>query len=93
MVESLNRDAAPAAGTLRAIAPSVFLPAIVYEIGNGAIAPIIALTALDVGASPNTAGYMLALLGIGQVVGDVPSSWLADRIGDRHAMIAAAAST
>jgi predicted MFS family arabinose efflux permease len=33
---------------------------------------------------------MLALLGIGQVLGDIPSSWLADRIGDRHAMIAAA---
>ena len=90
MAESPRTDSAPAAGTLRAIAPSVFLPAMVYEIGNGAIAPIIALTALDVGASPSTAGYMLALLGIGQVLGDIPSSWLADRIGDRHAMIAAA---
>lgn len=80
----------PSTATLRSIAPSVFLPAMVYEIGNGAIAPIIALTALHVGASPSTAGYMLALLGIGQVLGDVPSSWLADRIGDRHAMIAAA---
>ena len=90
MAESPSTDSAPTAGTLRAIAPSVFLPAMVYEIGNGAIAPIIALTALDVGASPSTAGYMLALLGIGQVLGDIPSSWLADRIGDRHAMIAAA---
>ncbi len=76
--------------TLRAIAPSVFLPALVYEIGNGAIAPIIALTALDVGASPATAGYMLALLGIGQVLGDIPASSLADRVGDRRAMIMAA---
>jgi MFS family permease len=81
----------PSAGvTLRAIAPSVYLPALVYEIGNGAIAPIIALTALEVGASPTTAGYMLALLGIGQVLGDVPSSSLANRLGDRHAMLVAA---
>jgi len=33
---------------------------------------------------------MLALLGIGQILGDVPAARLADRIGDRHAMIAAA---
>ncbi|MDQ1486217.1 MAG: hypothetical protein QOJ62_1910 [Actinomycetota bacterium] len=72
------------------MAPSVFLPVLAYEIGNGAIAPVIALTALDVGASPSTAGFMLALLGIGQVLGDIPASSLADRIGDRRAMILAA---
>ena len=72
--------------TLRSIAPSVFLPALVYEIGDGAIAPIIALTALDVGASPGTAGFMLALLGIGQILGDVPAGRVADTIGDRRAM-------
>jgi MFS family permease len=76
--------------TLRSIAPSVFLPALIYEIGNGAIAPIIALTALNVGASPSTAGFMLAFLGVGQVLGDVPAAALADRIGDRRAMIVAA---
>lgn len=76
--------------TLRSIAPSVFLPALVFEIGNGAIAPVIALTALDLGASAGTAGFMLALLGIGQILGDVPAARLADRIGDRHAMLLAA---
>jgi MFS family permease len=76
--------------TLRSIAPSVFLPALVYEIGNGAIAPVIALTALELGASPGTAGFMLALLGVGQILGDVPAARLADRIGDRHAMVLAA---
>lgn len=79
-----------AAVTLRSIAPSVFLPALVYEIGNGAIAPVIAITALDLGASPSKAGYLLALLGIGQILGDVPSSAFADRVGDRHAMVTAA---
>ncbi len=77
--------------TLRSIAPSVFLPALIYEIGNGAIAPIIALTALGVGASPSTAGFMLALLGVGQILGDVPAAALADRLGDRRSMIVAAA--
>ena len=77
--------------TLRSITPSVFLPAMVYEIGNGATAPVIALTALELGASPTRAGYLLALLGIGQVLGDIPASALADRIGDRRAMLLAAA--
>ena len=76
--------------SLRSMMPSVFLPAMVYEIGNGAIAPIIALTALDDGASPATAGFMLALLGLGQILGDVPASTLADRVGDRRAMMLAA---
>ncbi|SOD71687.1 predicted MFS family arabinose efflux permease [Jatrophihabitans sp. GAS493] len=76
--------------TLRSIAPSAFLPALVYEIGNGAIAPVIALTALDVGASAGIAAFMLALLGIGQILGDVPAAALADRVGDRRAMVLAA---
>lgn len=34
--------------------------------------PIIALTALHLGASASTAGFVLTLLGIGQVLGDIP---------------------
>lgn len=86
----MTRTGDPAAPvTLRRIAPSAFLPALVYEIGDGAIAPVIALTALDVGASPGTAGFMLALLGIGQILGDVPAARIADAIGDRRAMAVA----
>ena len=75
--------------SLRSIAPSVFLPALIYEIGNGAIAPIVALTAVAEGASLRTAGFMLGLLGVGQILGDIPAGALADRVGDRGAMIVA----
>lgn len=78
---------------LRRLAPSVLMPALVYEIGNGAIAPILALVALAEGASTSTAGLMLSMLGIGRIVGDIPSAWLADRLGDRRAMLVAAAAT
>jgi MFS family permease len=78
------------APTLRSMAPSVFLPALVYEIGNGALAPVIALSALELGASAATAGFLVALLGIGQLLGDVPSAGLAARLGDRNAMVVAA---
>lgn len=75
--------------TLRSMIPSMFLPAMVYEIGNGAVAPVIAITALDLGASTGTAGFLVALMGIGQLVGDVPAAALAARLGDRHAMVLA----
>ena len=76
--------------SLWSLAPSTFLPAFVYEIGNGAIAPINALTAISCGASPEVAAFMLALPPIGQVLGDLPSSALANRVGDRRAMMFAA---
>jgi MFS family permease len=93
MGRSRAKDAAQDPGpgaTLLSLTPSAFLPAVVYEIGNGAIAPIIALTALDLHGSASTAGFMLAFLGIGQVLGDIPASALADRVGDRKAMLLAA---
>ncbi|HEX3259400.1 MAG TPA: MFS transporter [Pseudonocardia sp.] len=75
--------------TLLSMAPSVYLPAMVFEIGNGAVAPVIAITALDLGASAGTAGLLVAVLGIGQLAGDVPAGTLAARLGDRRAMVAA----
>ena len=75
---------------LWSLAPSVFLPALVYEVGNGAIAPVIALTALQLGASTAQAGLILTLLGVGQIFGNVPSSFLVNRLGDRRAMMVAA---
>lgn len=80
----------PPGMTLRSLAPSVFLPALIYEIGNGAIAPVIALTALALGASTAVAGLVLTLLGLGQIIGNVPSSFLVSRVGDRRAMVIAA---
>ncbi len=76
--------------TLRAMIPSVFLPATVYEIGTGAVTPVIAITALELGASAGTAGFLVALLGIGQLVGNLPSAVVAARLGDRRAMVVAA---
>jgi MFS family permease len=78
------------ARSLWSLAPSVFLPAMVYEIGNGAIIPILVTTATDVGASVGVAAFTLSLLGIGRVLGDIPASWVAERFGDRRSMMGAA---
>ena len=76
--------------TLRSMIPSSFLPALVYEIGTGAITPVMVLSATALGASTGMAAFTGALLGIGRVIGDVPASWVADRLGDRRSMVAAA---
>ncbi|WP_246486722.1 hypothetical protein [Kribbella qitaiheensis] len=42
------------------IAPSVYLPALLYGIGQGAIAPVVALSGRDLGASVASAGLVVA---------------------------------
>lgn len=66
------------------------LPVLVFEIGLGAITPIIPLSAVERGASLAAAGLMLALLAVGQIIGDAPAGAVVARLGDRRAMALAA---
>ena len=75
--------------SLRSYAASSFLPAMIYEIGNGAVMPILVTTAIDLGASTGVAAFTLSLLGVGRVIGDVPAAWVAERYGDRRSMMMA----
>jgi MFS family permease len=78
-------------GVLRGLVLPVFLPVMVTEIGNGSAAPVIAVTTTQFGGSTAVAALMVALLGIGRVLGDIPASLLAERLGDRRSMMVAAA--
>ncbi len=64
-------------------------PTILVSIGQGAILPIVALSARDLGASVGTAAFVVALTGIGQLIGDLPAGALAARIGEQKALVAA----
>jgi MFS family permease len=70
--------------------PNAFLPTLIFETGMGALAPVLALSARALGGSVGAAGLILALLGVGQILGDVPAGALAARVGDRKAMLIAA---
>jgi len=76
--------------SLRTYGLSVYLPSLLYGIGQGAVAPIVAISALDLGASVGVASFVVALAGLGQLVGDLPAGALAERIGERRAMLGAA---
>jgi MFS family permease len=77
--------------SLRSIGPSVYLPSLLFGIGQGAIAPAIALSARELGASVAAAGLIVAVGGVGRVVADLPAGMLAVRIGERRAMLLATA--
>ncbi|MBO1752201.1 MFS transporter [Actinotalea sp. BY-33] len=81
--------ARPASPGRRTLALGVFLPVVVFETGLGAILPVVALTAVDLGADVATAGVVVALLAVGQILGDVPAGAIAARFGDRRAMLGA----
>ncbi|WP_163543780.1 MFS transporter [Occultella kanbiaonis] len=73
--------------SLRTMIPGVYLPSLLFEIGVGAMLPLIAVTAIGLGADLATAALVAALLPIGQILADVPAGMLAARFGDRKAMI------
>ncbi len=74
----------------RSIALPALLPSLLFGIGEGAIIPIIPAVANSLGAGLAGAGFIAAMIVVGQLAGDIPSGWLVAKIGERTAMIAAA---
>jgi MFS family permease len=77
-------------GGLRAIALSAYGPTLLGSTGAGAVSPIVAVSARELGASVGVAALLVAMMGVGQLLGDLPSGALAARIGERRALLAAA---
>jgi MFS family permease len=70
---------------------AAFGPATLFGLAEGSMMPVIALSAIDRGASTSIAALINALLGIGSIVTNIPSGILATRIGERRSMLVAAA--
>ncbi|MEP6563021.1 MAG: MFS transporter [Nakamurella sp.] len=79
--------------TLRQIAPGAFVPPAVFAVGQGAIAPVVVISATDLGASPAMAALVLATAGLGQIAADIPAGSIVHRYGERPTMIGAAGLT
>jgi MFS family permease len=67
---------------------SVYLPTIFFSIGQGAVIPAIPLFARELGASVALAAFIVALRGVGQLIGDLPAGLAVSKWGDKGAMIA-----
>src|SRR3954452_13784968 len=71
------------------IAVPAFGPSLLFGLGEGAILPIVPLTARDLGASVSMAALVVALISIGSLVNNIPASLITMRWGERWAMVAA----
>lgn len=78
---------------LRSVAIAAFAPATLFGIAQGAMLPVIVASAYARGASTSVAAFIVALIGIGSLITNIPSGVLASRIGERRAMLVAATLT
>jgi MFS family permease len=74
---------------LRRLALPIYGPTILISIGMGAVVPLIALSALDLGATVTQAAIIVGLIGFGQLAGDLPAGALAQRFGEKRVLLAA----
>lgn len=65
---------------------SVYLPTLLFAIGQGAALPILPLFALDMKLSVAAAGALVAVRSVGILVFDVPAGIMISRYGERKAM-------
>ena len=79
--------------SLRSIAVPAFGPALLFSIGEGAILPVVALTARDLGASVAVAALVVTLIGLGSWFFNLPASLITLKFGERWAIVGAAAAS
>jgi MFS family permease len=77
--------------SLRAIAVPAYGPTVVAAIGAGAVLPVIALSALQLGASAPVAALTAGLSLVAELFFAVPAGALVQRIGERQALMWASA--
>ena len=64
-------------------------PSIVSAIGHGAILPVLALRARELGADVSTAAAIVALTGVGMLLASLPAGAIVARIGERRTLVTA----
>ncbi|WP_426003802.1 MFS transporter [Paenarthrobacter sp. NyZ202] len=78
--------------SLRSIAIPAFGPALLFCMGEGAVLPVIALSARDLGASVAVSALIVTLIGLGSWLFNIPASIITIRFGERWAIVGAGAA-
>ena len=76
--------------SLRKIAVAAFGPSLLFGIGQGAILPVVALSARELGASVAVAALVVTLIGLGSWFFNLPASLVTLRFGERWSIVGAA---
>ena len=74
---------------IRRLALPAFGPSLLFGIGEGAILPILVLSAMQLVDSVAVAATMVALLGVGSLLTNIPASIFTTRFGEKRAIVAA----
>lgn len=73
----------------RRIAVPAFGPTLLSAGAMGAVVPVAALRADELGAGLGTAAFVVALTGVGQLIGVLPAGALVARVGERSTLVRA----
>ena len=71
------------------LAPSIYGPTVLFTLGEYAVVPLVPAIAVGLGASLGASAFIASAVVVGQLVGNVPASWVVARAGERVAMLAA----
>ncbi len=75
----------------KSIAVAAFGPSLLFGLGEGAILPVVALSARHLGSSVAMAALIVTLIGVGSLLSNIPASIITLRYGERWAIVGAAA--
>ncbi|MFD5216005.1 MFS transporter [Microbacterium sp. NPDC058345] len=67
----------------------VYLPTVLFALGEGAVIPLIPVLATQLGADVPTAALVTSALVVGQLCGNIPAGWAVAKIGERFTMVIA----
>lgn len=73
--------------SLRSLLPTVYLPALAWNIGNGLLVPILPLYAAGFEISYGLIGLILAGEALGTLLADVPTGMIQKRFGNKQVMM------
>ena len=74
---------------LRRLAIPAFGPSLMFGLCEGTLLPVLALSARALGASLAVAGLVVALVGLGSLLANLPAAALTTRFGERRARVGA----
>ncbi|MFB4350452.1 MFS transporter [Microbacterium sp. CR_7] len=67
----------------------VYVPTILFSLGEGAVIPLIPVIAASMGADVAFAALVASALVVGQLCGNLPAGWAVAKIGERFTMVIA----
>ncbi|BDZ47794.1 hypothetical protein GCM10025867_45080 [Frondihabitans sucicola] len=77
--------------SLRSIAFAAYAPSVLFGLSQGAMLPVIAISSIERGADEAVASLVVAMIGIGSLVTNIPAGAVTTRFGERRSMVGAAA--